>query len=42
MRRRTWRWLSLRIIHLLSTESRLQRKLNPPKKPDTPKARGRQ
>ncbi|MEU9557973.1 hypothetical protein [Streptomyces fumanus] len=30
LQRRTWRWLQLRILGLLSTESRLQRHFNPP------------
>jgi hypothetical protein len=29
--RRSWRWLAVRITGLLSIESRLQRKLFPPK-----------
>ena len=32
LRERSWRWLSVRIIGLLGIESRLQRKLFPPKK----------
>jgi len=32
LKRRTWRWLAVRISGLLSVESRLQRKLFPPKK----------
>jgi hypothetical protein len=35
LRRRTWRWLQLRILGLLSTESRLQRHFNPPEEPRT-------
>ncbi len=36
MRSRSWRWLQLRVIALLSTESRLRRKLFPEKnKPPT-------
>jgi hypothetical protein len=33
LRDRTWRWLQLRILGLLSTESRLQRHFNPPEEP---------
>lgn len=29
LRRRTWRWMSLRMLGLLSTEGRVQRVLNP-------------
>lgn len=32
MGRRTWRWLRIRILGLLSTESRLHREKYPPKK----------
>ncbi|MGQ4358570.1 hypothetical protein [Streptomyces sp. SAS_272] len=35
LQRRTWRWLQLRIIGLLSTECRLQRHFNPPEEPRT-------
>lgn len=35
LRRRTWRWLRIRILGLVSTEGRLQRFLSPPEK--TPK-----
>jgi hypothetical protein len=29
LRRRTWRWITLRVVGLLSTECRVQRVLNP-------------
>lgn len=35
LRERTWRWLQLRILGLLSTESRMQRHFNPPEEPRT-------
>ncbi|MGW0134823.1 hypothetical protein [Streptomyces sp. NPDC003299] len=36
---RSWRWLRLRILGLLSADSRINRLLNPP--PDPPSARAR-
>ncbi|MFJ6061595.1 hypothetical protein ACIQHU_01000 [Streptomyces tendae] len=33
LQRRSWRWLQVRVIGLLSTESRLQRHFNPPEEP---------
>lgn len=42
LRARSWRWLSNRILGLLSTESRLKRKLFPDNKnsPKAPSGRG--
>jgi hypothetical protein len=37
MRRRSWRWFRVRVLGLLSTESRLQRVLNPQSPPETGK-----
>lgn len=34
LRRRSWRWLRLRVHGLLSTECRTQRALNPPPEPE--------
>ncbi|PSJ29916.1 hypothetical protein B7P34_04780 [Streptosporangium nondiastaticum] len=38
LRSRSWRWLRLRILALLSAESRLARVLTPP--PDSPAPKG--
>ncbi|MGA5509354.1 hypothetical protein [Streptomyces umbrinus] len=34
---RSWRWLRVRILGLLSADSRIQRLLNPPPPPAKPK-----
>jgi len=34
---RSWRWLRVRILGLLSSDSRIQRLLNPPPPPAKPK-----
>lgn len=39
LRARTWRWLQIRIVGLLSAESRLARQINPPEEPRTPARR---
>lgn len=36
---RSWRWLRLRVLGLLSADSRINRLINPP--PDQPSARAR-
>ncbi|MCX5362874.1 hypothetical protein OG864_29690 [Streptomyces sp. NBC_00124] len=38
---RSWRWLRLRILGLLSADSRIQRLLFPPPEMPTPKGAGR-
>jgi hypothetical protein len=39
LRARSWRWLRARIFGLLSADSRINRLLNPPPDPPSPRAR---